>query len=87
MKTFGTLDRYTLSAWTRIFVLTAIGAPLVSIVINLTDKLSRLLDKGVTWKQIAISYAYALPGNVFIVMPAAVLFATVFTVGALSLHS
>ena len=31
------LDRYVLQSWIRIFVLTALGFPLVSIVINLTD--------------------------------------------------
>jgi len=35
------LDRYVLNSWTRIFVLTALGFPVVSIVINLTDSLNR----------------------------------------------
>ena len=42
---------------------------------------------GLTMKQIAISYVYSIPENAFLVMPAAVLFATVFTVGAMSRHS
>src|SRR5215217_4106804 len=77
------LDRYVLQSWLRIFVLTALGFPLVSIVINLTDTLNRLLDRGLTMKEIFISYVYSIPENAFIVMPAAVLFATVFTVGAM----
>jgi lipopolysaccharide export system permease protein len=81
------LDRYVLQSWVRIFVITALGFPLVSIVINLTDTLNRLLDRGLTMKQIAISYVYSVPENAFIVMPAAVLFATVFTVGAMGRHS
>ena len=81
------LDRYVLYSWIRIFVLTALGFPIVSILINLTDTLNRLLDRGLSMKQIAISYVYSIPENAFLVMPAAVLFATVFTVGAMGRHS
>jgi lipopolysaccharide export system permease protein len=82
-----TLDRYVFSSWVRIFVLTALGFPLVSILINLTDTLNKLLDRGLTMRQIVVSYVYSIPENAFIVMPAAVLFATVFTVGAMGRHS
>jgi lipopolysaccharide export system permease protein len=81
------LDRYVLQSWVRIFVLTALGFPVVSILINLTDTLNRLLDRGLTMKEIAVSYVYSIPENAFLVMPAAVLFATVFTVGAMGRHS
>jgi lipopolysaccharide export system permease protein len=81
------LDRYVLMSWLRIFILTALGFPIVSILINLTDTLNRLLDRGLTMKEITISYIYSIPENAFLVMPAAVLFATVFTVGAMGRHS
>jgi lipopolysaccharide export system permease protein len=81
------LDRYVLWSWVRIFGLTALGFPIVSIMINLTDSLNRLLDRGLTMKEIAISYVYSIPENAFLVMPAAVLFATVFTVGSMSRYS
>jgi len=82
-----TLDRYVFGSWVRIFVLTALGFPLVSILINLTDTLNKLLDRGLTMREIVVSYVYSIPENVFLVMPAAVLFATVFTVGAMGRHS
>ena len=82
-----TLDRYVIGSWVRIFVLTALGFPVVSILINLTDSLNRLLDRGLTTKEIAFSYIYSIPENMFLVMPAAVLFATVFTVGAMGRYS
>ena len=47
MRAMSTLDRYVLSSWVRIFVLTALGLPIVSILINLTDTLNRLLDRRV----------------------------------------
>ena len=50
------LDRYVLKSCVRIFTLTALGFPLVSIVINLVDSLNRLLDRGLTTKQIMVSY-------------------------------
>ncbi len=82
-----TLDRYVLKSWVRIFIITALGFPLVSILINLIDFLDKWLAIGLSAKQIAISYFYSIPENVFIVMPASVLFATVFTVGNLNRHS
>jgi lipopolysaccharide export system permease protein len=81
------LDRYVLGSWLRIFVMTVLGLPLITIVINLTDELNRLLDRGLSWGEIAISYVYTIPEHVFLIMPAAVLFATVFTVGSLSRNS
>jgi LPS export ABC transporter permease LptG len=81
------LDQYVVEGWVRIFVLTALGFPVVSILINLTDNLNKLLDRGLTMREIAISYIYSVPENAFLVMPAAVLFATVFTVGAMGRHS
>jgi lipopolysaccharide export system permease protein len=87
VRGLSTLDRYVLKSWIKIFVLTALGFPIVSILINLTDTLNRLLDRGLTVKQITISYIYSIPENAFLVMPAAVLFATVFTVGAMGRHS
>jgi lipopolysaccharide export system permease protein len=81
------LDRYVVTYWVRLFVLTALGFPVVLILINLTDSLNKLLDRGLTVKQIAVSYVYSLPEYMFLVMPAAVLFATVFTVGNMARHS
>lgn len=81
------LDRYVLGTWVKIFILTALGFPIISIFINLTDNLNKLLDRGLTVREIFVSYIYSIPENAFIVMPAAVLFATVFTVGGLGRNS
>ncbi|HXW96411.1 MAG TPA: LptF/LptG family permease [Gemmatimonadales bacterium] len=81
------LDRYVLRSWLVIFALTALGFPVVSVMINMTDNLERLMERGLTFREIVVSYFYAIPENVFLVMPASVLFATVFTVGNLGRHS
>ena len=50
------LDQYVVDGWVRIFVITALGFPVVSILINLTDNLNKLLDRGLTMREIAVSY-------------------------------
>jgi lipopolysaccharide export system permease protein len=81
------LSRYVLTQWLKIFLLAGIGLPVVSVLVYLTDKLNRLLDRGLTPGAIALSGVFALPWNVAQMLPAAALFATVFTVGPLSRHS
>ncbi|MBA3521705.1 MAG: LptF/LptG family permease, partial [Gemmatimonadales bacterium] len=48
---------------------------------------NKLLDRGLTMREIVVSYVYSIPENMFLVMPAAVLFATVFTVGGMGRYS
>lgn len=81
------LDRYVLFSWIRIFLLTAVGLPIVSVLIQLTDNINRLLDREITTGAIAVSYLFALPENIATMMPAACLFATVFTIGPLTRYS
>jgi lipopolysaccharide export system permease protein len=81
------LSRYVLWQWLRVFLLTAIGLPIVSVLTQLTDNLRRLLDRQLTPGTIALSYLYSLPQNIAIMMPAAALFAAVFTVGPLARNS
>jgi lipopolysaccharide export system permease protein len=81
------LDRYVLTSWLRLFAVTALGFPFVAIMIDMTERLTKLLDQGLTLRQIVVSYVYAFPEYMALVMPAAVLFATVFTVGAMARHS
>ncbi len=81
------LGRYVVGQWLRVFLLTAIGLPFVSVLTQLTDNLRRLLDRDLRPATIALSYLYALPENIAMMMPAASLFAAVFTVGPLSRNS
>jgi lipopolysaccharide export system permease protein len=81
------LDRYILGEFLRTFVVTALGFPLLVIVIELTDNLGRYLARDLTASRIALSYVYYIPQSLFMVLPASVLFATVFTIGSLTRHS
>ena len=82
-----TLDRYVLREWTKVLVLAEVGFPLVVIIIDITDKLGSYLARGIGRRAVALSYVYYLPEVMFLVLPAAVLFATVFTVNPMGRYS
>jgi lipopolysaccharide export system permease protein len=81
------LDRYVFAEFWKIFVVTALGFPVLVIVIDLTDNLQKYLARGLPRGDVALSYLYWLPDSMFLIMPAAVLFATVFSIGAFTRHS
>jgi len=81
------LDRYVFTEFWTIFVPTALGMPILVNVIDLTDNLDKYLAQKLTAGRIALSYLYWLPDSMFMVLPAAVLFATVFAIGSLTRHS
>jgi lipopolysaccharide export system permease protein len=84
---FRPLDRYVLASFFKIFFVTVLGFPLLVTVIDLTDRLGGYLDRNIPPERIALSYLYHMPESLFMALPAAVLFATVFTVGAMTRHS
>jgi lipopolysaccharide export system permease protein len=86
-RLFHPLDRYVFAEFTKIFVATAIGFPILLTVIDLTDNLDKYLNRDLPPGDIALSYVYGLPEAMYLVLPAAVLFATIFTIGALTRHS
>jgi lipopolysaccharide export system permease protein len=81
------LDRYVLSEFLKIFAATALGFPLLVIIINITENLQKYLLKHLTPMDIAKAQVYSVPETMFQVLPAAVLFATVFSIGAFTRHS
>ena len=81
------LDRYILASFFRIFIVTALGFPLLVIIIDATDNLGKYLALQIPTSRLALSYVYYIPESLFMVLPASVLFATVFTIGSLTRHS
>jgi lipopolysaccharide export system permease protein len=81
------LDRYVLGAFFRIFFVTAAGFPLLVIIIDATDNLGRYLARDIPIGKLALSYLFYAPESLFMVLPASVLFATIFTIGTLTRHS
>jgi lipopolysaccharide export system permease protein len=86
-RLFHPLDRYVFAEFTKIFVGTALGFPILVTIIDLTDNLDKWLGRNQPKGDIALSYVYGLPEAMYLVLPAAVLFATIFTIGALTRHS
>ncbi|HEV7839472.1 MAG TPA: LptF/LptG family permease [Gemmatimonadaceae bacterium] len=86
-KTVRALDRYVFTEFWKIFVTTALGFPILVNIIDLTDNLDKYLGQHLSTGRILLSYVYWLPDSMFMVLPAAVLFATVFAIGALTRHS
>jgi lipopolysaccharide export system permease protein len=87
MRLVRPLDRYVFVEWTKIFFATALGFPLLIVVIDLTDHLQSYLDRNLPRADIALSYVYYMPQSLFLTLPAAVLFATVFSIGTFTRHS
>lgn len=81
------LDRYVFSEFAKILLATALGFPLLLIIIDLTDHIDSYLADHLSPGRIALSYLFGLPESMFLVLPAAVLFATVFSIGSLTRHS
>ena len=86
-RLFRPLDRYVFVEWIKIFVVTALGFPVLVIIIDLTENLDKYLNRQLPRSDIALSYVYWLPDSMFLVLPAAVLFATVFSIGTFTRYS
>ncbi|HEY4217098.1 MAG TPA: LptF/LptG family permease [Gemmatimonadaceae bacterium] len=87
MRIFRPLDRYVFSEFAKIMIVTALGFPVLLIITDLTEHLGSYLDHQIPMRDVALSYVYWLPDSMFMVLPAAVLFATVFSIGALTRHA
>jgi len=87
MRPWRVLDRYVTEEFLKIFAITTLGFPILTILIDLTDHVDRYLEKHIPAPRVALAYLAGAPEQVFFITPAAVLFATVFSVGALARHS
>lgn len=86
-RIFRPLDRYVFGEFWKIFFGTALGFPILVVIIDLVDNLEKYLNRQIPRDDIAMSYLYFLPESAFMVVPAAVLFATVFAIGAFTRHA
>jgi lipopolysaccharide export system permease protein len=81
------LDRYVFNEFWKIFSVTALGFPVLLVVIDLADHAQAYLDRHIPGRDLALSYLFWIPDSMFMVLPAAVLFATVFSIGAFTRHA
>lgn len=87
MRLFRPLDRYVFVEFWRIFSITALGFPFLLVITDLTDHVQSYLDRQIPARDIALSYLFWIPDSMFLVLPAAALFATVFSIGSFTRHS
>ena len=87
MRLVRPLDRYVFTEWVKIFLATSVGLPILLVIIDLTDHLPKYLGRNIAWPDIALSYLYWMPQSMFMSLPPAVLFATVFSIGTFTRHS
>ena len=81
------LDRYVLVEFLKILAATAIGVPVLVIVIDVTENLDKYIQRNLKTMDIVQAYLYGVPETMFLVLPASVLFATVFAIGGFTRHS
>ena len=81
------LDRYVAAEFARIFFVTIAGFPVLVFVIDLVDNLRKYTERKLAVKAVLLSYWYWIPDTLFMVLPAAVLFATVFSIGTFTRYS
>ena len=81
------LDRYVFVEFLRIFVAATVGFPVLVIILDLTEHANNYLARKLPPLDIAQAYIYGVPETMFLVLPAAVLFATVFSIGGFTRHS
>lgn len=81
------LDRYIAGEFTRIFGAMLLGFPILVFVIDLVDNLRKYTERKLTMQAVAMSYVYWIPDTLFMILPAAVLFATVFSISTFTRYS
>ena len=80
------LDRFVAKTFLRLFLLFVLGAPLLFILGDVTEKLDSYMDRGLPLGQVLVSYAYQYPQFVFWSFPIAALLAAVFTIQPMTVH-
>ncbi|NIR46569.1 MAG: YjgP/YjgQ family permease [Gemmatimonadetes bacterium] len=79
-----TLDRYVAGLYIKVWFICVLGAPLLFIVIKLTDDLDKYLARGLSIQQVLLAHVYDFPYQMGLSFPVASLFGAVFTVALMS---
>jgi lipopolysaccharide export system permease protein len=83
----GRLDRFVFSQFCRLFAVMTVGFPILLVVTDLAQRIEEYLNRQIPMRDLALSYVYWMPDSLFMVLPAAVLMATVFTITSLTRHA
>jgi lipopolysaccharide export system permease protein len=75
------IDRYLLGEFSKILVLALLGATLLSILVDLIEKIDTYIDKEAALADVLLYYSYHIPYTTVLTFPAAMLMASIFTIG------
>jgi len=78
------LDRYVSKLYIKVWLICVLGAPLLFVIIKLTDDLDTYLARGLSVKQVLLAHMYDFPFQMALSFPVASLFGAVFTVALMS---
>lgn len=81
------LDRMVGGAFLRLFFRFVLGAPLLFVLGDVTEKLDDHLDRGVTLFEMGMGYLFMYPHYMLLSFPIAGLVAAVFTIHSMTTHS
>ncbi|MGI9628965.1 MAG: LptF/LptG family permease [Longimicrobiales bacterium] len=81
------LDQMVASAFFKLFGRFILGAPLLFILGDITEKLDDYLDRGLSLGEMALGYLFMFPQFILYSFPIAGLVAAVFTVHSMTTHS
>lgn len=81
-----TIDRYVASQFIKVWLICVFGAPLLFIIISLTDDLDKYLSRGLGASEVLLAYVYEFPYQMTLSFPVASLFGAVFTIALMSRH-
>jgi lipopolysaccharide export system permease protein len=80
------LYRYVARQFLVTFITLVLGLPLLFVITDITDNLDKYLGRGLSIREVALSYLYQIPLFVLYAFPIAALVATVFTIGNMTRH-
>jgi lipopolysaccharide export system permease protein len=80
------LDRMVLATFLKLFLAFVLGAPLLFILGDATEKLDTYLVQQIPGSSIALSYFYGYPQYILWALAIAALLATVFTIYPMTIH-
>jgi len=80
------LDRMVLATFLKLFLAFVLGAPLLFILGDATEKMDTYLDQQIPGTNILLSYLYGYPQFIFWALAIAALLATVFTIYPMTVH-
>lgn len=83
---FRIADRYFLSIFIKILFFAIVSFILIFVIVSIVEHIDVFIDRGATIQAIIIYYYYSLPNYLILILPVAMLMASLFTMGQFVKH-